>query len=153
MTWATESDLRLRYGDEFVDKLGTRRRLDSGLNDYIADQSPSHISAVINAALQDAKDFLLFKLSCAYKVSASLIDGTQNFPLITQWHIRVTIDTLKAGGDCWSCACLEDLEKFLTCGTGICSDEGECLESLKTFVSVSPAKFPCECGGRCSCCK
>ena len=152
MTWATIQDLYTRFGDEFVDKLAVRRTWNASLQDYVGNESREHLDLIIQTALDDAKSLLKQKLSCAYQ-NISILDE-QTFSCIKQWHIKLTIDVLKVGGDCTSCKC-EGLDDFLKCGS-ICSDDGNCLVSKSTFFSVSEAHFPCEscgCGeSRCSCC-
>ena len=150
-TWATPEDLYERFGDEFVDKLAIRRKWNSEIEDYVADESDEGKLAVIELALEDAKQLLLQKLSCLYGELTLLEDDTYAFTSILQWHIKLTIETLKIGGDCYACACIGDLDKFLGCGT-ICTPDGVCLPGLNTFISASVAHFKCECHGRCGCC-
>lgn len=148
-SWASISDIYDRYGDEFVDKLSIRRKYDTEVQSYVADETKEGLFKVQMLALCDAKDLILEKLSCKFS-SLELLD-TNNFPSIKQWHIRLTVETLKAGGDCRACACIEDLNKFVDCNS-ICDDTGVCLKSKKTFISASTPVFKCECKGGCRCC-
>lgn len=144
-SWATIDDLYDRYGDEYVDKLAIRRRRTAG-GDYVADQSDEAITRVLILALSDAKDHLQFKLNGRFS-NANQINSV-SFPIIKAWHIRLTIATLLNGGDCQGCTCL-GLDEFLQ--GEICSPEGICLSSSKTFFSFSEAKFSCECVSSCCC--
>lgn len=148
-TWATEEDLYTRYGDEFVDKLAIRRNWDEDEQQYVADESDEAKAAVIALALCDAQNLIIQKLSCLY--SNTDILNTELFGALKQWHIRLTIETLKNGGDCMGCACNVDLDRYIGCGN-ICSDEGNCLVSTKTFFSVTEAHFQCECNCSGGCC-
>ena len=146
-TWADVGDLRERFGDEYIDKLATRRNFDSARGEYLSDETSTNRLRVITLALCDARELILRKLSCLYK-NLYVLDK-HFFHGIKQWHIKLAIETLKAGGDCSSCGCIADLDKYLECGR-ICADDGTCLESLKTFISVTSQKFPCEDEG-CGC--
>lgn len=149
-TWASVTDLYDRYGDEFVDKLATRRIYDPDTGTYVADESEEGRLRVLSLALCDAKQLLRRKLSCYYSNTNLLDDNI--FYGIKIWHIKLTIETLKAGGDCLSCACLPDIDKYIECGS-ICTEDGICLTSEKTFISASTAIFCCEMKGRgCGCC-
>lgn len=147
-SWATIDDLYLRYGDEYIDKQATRNKYDAATKAYIADESREGRFLVVSVALCDAKELILRKLMCRF-ANTELLD-TLVFPAIKQWHIKLTIETLKAGGDCSGCACVAEIDQFLDCGK-VCSESGTCLPSNKTFFSISKAKFPCE-GGGCGCC-
>lgn len=141
-TWATVEDLYERFGDEYVDKLATRRVWDVDSEQYVADESTEGRLRVLNLALCDAREFLKGKLACCFQ-SIQLLDE-KPFPSIKQWHIKLTIEALKVGGDCFSCKdCITSFDEFCKCST-ICSDDGECLVSKNTFISVSEAKFCCE---------
>lgn len=148
--WAVGADLYSRFGDEFVDKLAIRRKWNNVLNDYVADESQVGKDAVIALALDDAKAMILQKLSCYYSDLTSL--DTLNYPAIKQWHILLTIETLKRGGQCYGCECIAPMEEYFKCGS-VCSDNGVCLVSKKTFISATEAEFCCEvCDeGCCSC--
>lgn len=150
-SWATVEDLYARYGDEFMDKLGTRRLWDPDLETYVADESEAGRTAVIKLALDDAQAFLLYKIAC--KFSGSEILSTQLFNIIRSWHAKLTIETLKIGGDCTACAeCNTAFDSFLECGK-ICTSDGLiCLASSKTFISASVYVSECECMGGCRCC-
>lgn len=148
MTWAVIQDLYARYGQEYVNKLGIRRNKNEEAGRYVASESQEEIDAVLNIALEDAKQLVLQKLSCIY--SDYLKVNSLNFPYVKQWHIRLTIEILKVGGDCTQCDC-EKFDEFLKCNK-ICTDDGICLVSNKSFISASKAVFECECHGRCSCC-
>lgn len=147
-TWAMPDDLIARYGQEFMDKLSTRRKFDVELEQYVADESTEGRSTVLTNALCDSKNYIFAKIQCKYK-NSDLVN-TLNFPSIKHWHIKLTIEALKVGGDCSECACVSDLEKFLDCSP-ICSEDGQCLLSNKTFISATEAEFRCECFGRCRC--
>lgn len=149
-SWATIQDLYDRFGEEYVDKLAVRRNWDAELKMYVADETEAGKFKVLCLALQDAKNLLIRKLQCQYTDIAAL--STSVFPAIKQLHIQLTIETLKNGGDCSSCACNTDIDKYIDCGT-ICNDAGECLVSNKSFISASEAHFHCECKGHCGCCK
>lgn len=148
MSWATSEDLYERYGDEFINKLAIRRIWNPLIEDYIADETPQGISAVIELALSDAKIFLLQKISCKFG-NVDLIN-TLEFSAILLWHIRLTIDTLKVGGSCFKCT--ECIQEFDMC-TSFCSDDGICLPKKGVLISVSEAEFCCEkCIGSSCCC-
>lgn len=150
-SWATVNDLYDRFGDEYMDKISTRNNYNSTLGRYVADESVDNRFKVISLALCDAKELIIRKLQCAFSDVTPLNDLV--FPAIKQWHIKITIETLKIGGDCSACACNEDLDKFIACGV-VCTSDGVCLSANSTFISATCAKFPCEngCGGGCGCC-
>lgn len=148
-TWATVDDLNVRYGGEYIDKISTRVNWDPNVKAYVASTDPESRLKVLSYALCDAKEMIIKKLKCKY--SNVDILSSSYFPALKQWHIRLTIETLKIGGDCTSCECNADLDKYIDCGS-ICNDEGVCLISNKTFIEVSKAHFPCECLGSCKCC-
>lgn len=141
-TWATIEDLYQRFGDEYVDKLAIRRVWDSTLEQYVADESPEGKEMVLELALCDAKQYLKQKIGCCYG-SVELLDQYV-FLSIKSWHIKLTIETLKVGGDCYSCTeCNKSFDDFCGCNS-ICSQDGVCLPSKKTFIEVSESCFPCE---------
>lgn len=140
-TWATPQDLYIRYGDEFIDKLGIRRVWDTYLHDYVADESYSGIQTILETALRDAEAVLRHKISCCFG-KVSLLD-THTFSAIKQWHIKLTIATLRKGGDCYSCAECAEFDAFCACKT-ICSDDGICLPWKQSGISVSEETFDCE---------
>lgn len=145
-SWAEIEDLYIRYGEEFVDKLAIRNVWDEDVQSYVADESDENKELVLQTALDDAKALIQNKLACLYQ--DYILVETLEFESIKQWHIRLTIETLKIGGDCTSCACIGDLDKFL-CGA-ICTEDGVCLVGLSTAFSVSEAFFCCELGcGKC----
>lgn len=148
-TWATVEDLYARFGDEYVDKLAIRRVWDVDSQMYVADESTEGKLRVISLALADAKALLKRKLQCLYS-NVDYLD-TYVFSAIKQWHIKLTIETLKMGGDCSACACNTDIDSYFACGS-ICSDDGMCLSSKKTFITVSEAVFCCERNCGCGCC-
>lgn len=148
-TWATEEDLYSRYGDEFIDKLAIRRNWDEDEQQYVADESDEAKEAVIALALCDAQNLIIQKLSCLY--SNVDILNEYLFGALKQWHIRLTIETLKNNGDCMGCSCVVDLDKYIACGS-ICSDEGVCLSSSSTFLEATEAHFKCECNCSGGCC-
>lgn len=149
-TWATIDDLYERFGDEFIDKLAIRRVWDETLEQYVADESQQAKNTVIHYALCDAKAIIKQKLSCLF-VSVNLLD-TKIFPAIKIWHMKMTIEILKVGGDCLACTeCNAKLDEWLKCNT-VCSEDGDCLISKQTFIEVSESKFPCECEDK-GCCK
>jgi len=148
-TWATVDDLYSRFGDEYVDKLAIRRIFDVDLDSYVADESSEGKLRVITLALCDSKELIKRKISCLY--SNYLILDDYIFPGIKQWHIKMTIETLKIGGDCMACECNTSLDEYLKCGS-ICTEDGVCLSKNTTFIEVSESKFCCERLGRCKCC-
>lgn len=149
-SWATIEDLYARYGDEFMDKISTRRVWDEDLGTYVADESEANRHAVIQLALDDAEALLKYKIGCKYG-NVVWLDDTE-FKIIKAWHIKLTIEALKIGGDCMACTeCNTQFDSFLDCGS-ICDSDGVCLPSNKTFISASVAKYPCECKGSCGCC-
>lgn len=150
-SWATVADLNARFGNEFMDKISTRRKWNAGMQSYVADESDGARTAVIQLALDDAKAFLLYKISC--KFSNTDLIATTDFNIIKAWHIKLTIETLKIGGDCTACTeCNAAFDSFLQCGN-ICDANGVCLSSNGTFISVTKAIFCCELQGRgCGCC-
>lgn len=150
-SWATVEDLYARYGDEFMDKLGTRRIWDEGLETYVADETDASRRAVIQLALDDAQSYLLYKIAC--KFIGSSILSTELFNIIKSWHVKLAVETLKIGGDCTACTeCNTGFDAFLACGS-ICNMDGSvCLTSSKTFISASEYVSDCECLGRCGCC-
>lgn len=147
-TWANVHDLYDRYGQEFVDKLAIRNNWNEEFKAYVASEDEVSKMRVLTLAICDAKELIKRKIQCKYK-NISLLDE-KLFYGIKQWHIKLTIDTLKLGGDCMSCDCTE-LDKFLDCNS-ICSTDGVCLPSKGTFLTASVAHFECECLGRCKCC-
>lgn len=147
-SWATKEDLYARYGQEFMAKIALRRNWDEELNTWIASEGVHDIGSVINLALEDAKTLILQRISCFFSNYQKVING--NFPAVKVWHIRTTIDVLKANGDCASCDC-KDLDNFLKCNS-LCDENGICLNKKSTFISASVAKFDCECNGSCRCC-
>lgn len=149
-SWANIDDLYNRFGEEFVDKLSIRRVYDTDVQSYVADETKEGFFKVQSLALCDAKALILEKLSCKYTGLKQL--DTVSFPAIKQWHIKLTIETLKIGGDCRACACVEDIVKFTECGS-LCNEDGICLPSKKTFISVTRDPFLCECrsSGCCGC--
>lgn len=144
-TWATIEDLYRRFGDEYVDKLAVRRVFDESVQSYVADESQEGKEMVLELALCDAKNFLKQKIACCYE-NVSLLDEYV-FTAVKNYHIKLTIDTLKAGGDCYACTeCIKSFDDFCSCNS-LCSTDGTCLSSKKTFLSVSDSEFPCEgCG-------
>lgn len=148
-SWATVDDLYERYGEEAIDKLATRSNYDSTLKSYVADESTEGRLRVISLALCDSMELIRRKISCKFS-NVSLLDS-KTFLAVKQWHIKLTIETLKKGGDCSGCECIEDLDAYLDCAR-ICDEQGTCLPSLKTFFSISEASFRCECRGLCKCC-
>ena len=149
MTWATKEDLISRAGDEFVFKLALRRNFDCETESFVASENKKSVDKVIQLALDDAKSLILHKLSC--KFANHLTVNDLNFPTIKIWHMKMTVDVLKANGDCTACDCAK-LDEFISCDT-ICSDNGVCLIGNKSFIDVSTPSFPCEaCKGKCECC-
>lgn len=141
-TWATIEDLYQRFGDEYVDKLAIRRVFDQDLDSYVADESDEGKEMVIALALCDAKNYLKQKIGCCYEEVTLLDDHV--FPAVKNFHIKLTLDTLKVGGDCYACAeCIKSFDDFCSCNS-LCSTDGICLSSKKTFVTVSCPEFPCE---------
>lgn len=150
-SWATIRDLYDRYGEEYVDKLAIRRNWNETAGSYVSDESREGKFRVICLALEDSKALIRRKLLCKYTSIEGL--DSANFLGIKQWHIKLTIETLKIGGDCTSCECNADLDKFIDCNS-ICTEDGVCLTSNKTFMVATVAHYPCEgCGDGCSCCR
>lgn len=147
-SWATKEDLYARFGQEFVTKLAIRRNWDNESKIWVASEDPIDIGAILNLALEDAKNLILHRLSCFFSNYQSVNESS--FSALKFWHIKTTIDVLKANGDCTSCKC-EDLDEFLKCNN-LCDDDGFCLTKNTTFISATVAKFECECIGGCSCC-
>lgn len=149
-SWATIEELYTRFGDEFVDKISTRRVWDCSLDSYVADESKTARRAVVQLALDDAKAFLKYKMACKFS-NVDLLE-TDQFSIVKSWHIKLTIETLKIGGDCTACTeCNAAFDSFLDCGK-ICNSIGVCLSSSKTFLVATEAVFDCECGSNCKCC-
>lgn len=148
-TWASPRDLYDRFGDEFMDKISTRMNYSQTLKMYVADEKPESRLKVIQLALDDAKELIVRKLSC--KFQDVILLNTHYFSSIKSWHIKLTIETLKIGGDCTACECNADLDKFIDCNT-ICTEDGICLPSASSFFLVSQAKSECECQDKCGCC-
>ena len=148
-TWAIIEDLYDRYGDEYVDKLAVRTVWDSDSQRYVADETLEGKTKVINIALCDAKQLLKQKLSCKFS-NVNILDD-HLFYSLKQWHIELTIQTLRRGGDCMGCECVSQIDQYIACGS-ICSEDGLCLSSNQTFFSVSEAHFKCEGCGCGSCC-
>lgn len=148
-TWASVQDLYDRYGEEYIDKKCIRNKYNVLLQEYVADETQASILKVLELALCDAKNLLLAKLSCIYG-NTNLLD-LYAFGAIKTWHMKITIATLDAGGDCSSCSEALDLKNFVECGN-MCTDDGICLTKNSTFFSVSEPSWPCECLGSCGCC-
>lgn len=148
MSWATSSDIYARYGEEYVNKLCIRRNWDEEAQQYVASESDEAKAEILNLALEDAKNLILQKLSCNFTNFSQV--NSLDFPSILLWHIRMTIEVLKVGGDCTKCSC-EEFDNFIKCNE-VCTADGVCLIKKNSFISGSVAKFECECHGRCSCC-
>lgn len=140
MTWAIIQDLYDRYGNEYVNKLGIRNNYNQEAGQYVASEDQESIDRVLNTALEDAKHLIINKLSCLYSDYAKV--NSLEFPSIKIWHIRMTIEVLKVGGDCTQCDC-EDLSNFLKCNK-VCTDDGICLTNSESFFSISKYKSDCE---------
>lgn len=159
MTWATKEDLVLRYGEEFVDKLARRRDWDEDAEMYVEDNSDERVNEVIEAALEDAKNWLTWKISCCFPIKAfnDLIISGQSFSFVKRFHIKMTIIMLKDGGDCAECKeCQDEFSKFCECSK-LCTDEGECIvsKSKSRFAveKTSPSCWPKNiCCGQETCC-
>lgn len=156
--WAVKQDLVTRYGQEYIDKITTRNKFDDVNNMYYADQTEVSRDEVLNAALSDAKAKLLFHLSCCYNITeiGLLIDSGEEFSLIKNYHIKLTISMLKAQGDCKDCdACLNEFKDLCDCGQ-IISDNGVKPKvaskiSVTEYESCIPYGNCCHCG-KVSCC-
>lgn len=142
-SWANINDLYDRYGEEFVDKLSIRRNWDSTISEYIADESKESKTRVQTLALCDSRDIIISKLRNRYS-NIHLLDN-DSFHGIKHWHIKLTIELLKQGGDCKDCK--NELDKFLD-ENKICSEK-ECLKKITTFISATKAVFKCEPRGGC----
>lgn len=141
-TWASADDLYARFGDEYVDKLSIRRIWDNTIEQYVADESFEGREKVLNLALCDAKTLLKQKISKCFD-GVDLLDENI-FPAIKQWHIKLSIETLKVGGDCFACVdCNKSFDEFCE-KSSICTDDGICLTAKNTFISVSTPDFVCD---------
>jgi hypothetical protein len=149
--WATKNDLIVRYGQEFVDKLLIRNYYDKELGSYVVNNSCEAKDLVLCAGLEDAKAWLLYKLSCFYNVSEliNFENNGINFGMIKSYHIKLTILFLKHGGDCEDCdECKSQFESYCKSGQ-ICSDDGaNCLSRISTvsvteYESCLPSKICC----------
>lgn len=138
-SWATINDLYDRFGEEYVDKISIRRNYDPDLENYVADESKEGKTKVQLLALCDAMELLKSKLRNRYRGLAKL--DTMYFYAVKQWHIKLTIQALKNGGDCASCECVAEICEEMK--NPICNDT-TCLEGTKTFISASVAKFDCD---------
>lgn len=140
MSWATKEDLCKRFGQEFVDKLARRRDYDRASETYVEDDSCTRMNEVIDLALQDAKDWMMWKISCCFPIKTfnELILAGETFSFIKRAHIKMTIAILKEGGDCPACEeCKDDFSSFCACKK-LCSDNGECI------IAISKSKFAIE---------
>lgn len=140
MTWAVKTDLVKRYGGEFVDKLARRRDYDPDTETYVEDNSDERINEVVDLALEDAKNWLSWKISCCFNIKAfnDLVNSGKSFSFIKKMHIKMTIAILKEGGDCVACIeCQDEFSKFCDCGQ-LCTDDGECI------IAKSKSKFAVE---------
>lgn len=147
-SWAILDDFYSRFGEEFINKLGIRRNWDATLGQYVASEDETDVQAVLELAIADAKELLKQRLRCKFKDLTSLENYL--FSPIKQWHMKLTIEILKVGGDCLSCDCTK-VDEWIKCNN-VCSDDGSvCLSSNATFFEVSPAKFKCECEVSCKC--
>ena len=138
-SWATVCDLYDRYGEEFVDKLSTRRVWDEEAGGYVADETKEGRHRVQLLALDDARSVLQEKIHSRF-VGVSRLDNEEFFG-VKQWHIKLTIEALKKGGDCRGCDCLADIDKFV--GGKVCSNSG-CLKLRSTFLTVYSDRLKCE---------
>lgn len=157
MNWATEEDLILRYGEEFIDKLSLRNDFNETAEAYVANEDPARMQSVVQAALDDAKNWLLWKISCCFNLSDFNSLGDVSF--IKKFHIKMTIIMLKDGGDCQECKeCQDEFADFCNCGR-ICDNLGVCISSTsKSKFAVQdmgksclPTNFCCSCGDKCCC--
>lgn len=165
-TWIDKQGLYLRYGQEFIDKLAIRRDFDCEANDgdggYIANETRKRLDCIINVAIEDAKEWILWKISSCYSIVEfnKFLDEEKDFSFIKRFHIKLTITMLKFGGDCKECDdCKEELSEI--CSTKeICTDDGICIPSKKKSVfaveSTAPSCLPtsvcCGCDShRCAC--
>lgn len=152
-TWATKDDLVLRYGEETINKLSTRRNWDSDSSSYISDVNPESRNAVVEAALEDAKQELLMKIGCCYDIKAFLrLEAVSSFSFIRSYHIKLTILMLKNGaGDCAACKeCTDEFEKFCDCNK-LCADNGECLVPEAYGSAFAVQEMPKSCLPKCIC--
>lgn len=148
-TWATKEDLVLRYGQEYVEKLAIRRDWNEDAEAYVADESPERIDQVINAALQDAKDWLLWKISCCFNIVD--FNALAEVSFVKRFHIKLTIIMLKDGGDCQECKeCQDEFSDFCSCGS-ICDINGNCI-SKPTIGLIAVEKMPRSCLPQNYCC-
>ncbi len=157
-TWATKADLILRYGQDVIEKMALRRDFNEEADDYVANETPERIDQVIETALQDAKDWILWKISCCFSLSEFLNLGDVNY--IKRFHIKLTIAMLKDGGECKDCDdCKEEFSEFCSCGQ-ICDVNGKCITKSKMSLiavekiekSCLPENYCCACRNyRCNC--
>ena len=150
-TWANIDDFYSRFGEELVNKLGIRRNWDSTLQQYVASEDESEVEAVINIAIADAKALVQQRLRCKFGNLVSL--DTNLFTPIKQWHMKMTIEVLKVGGDCMNCDCTKIDDWISKCDNVCADDDTVCLSSNSCFISATEYHSPCECHGACGCCK
>lgn len=145
-TWATKADLVLRYGQEYIEKAALRRDFNEDADDYVADESCDRINEVICAALEDAKEWLLWKISCSFNLAD--FNNLDDINYIKIFHMRLTIAMLKEGGDCEKCQ--KEFSEFCACGQ-ICDINGKCITKTKISL-IAVEQMPKSCLPQNVCC-
>lgn len=154
-TWTTKAGLYTRYGQEFIDKLARRRDFDPDAGEhgaYVENENCERVNQVICTAIEDAKTWILWKLSCCFDIKEfnRLLEEGDEFSFIQTFHSKLSITFLKSGGDCQECdECKEEISMVCSCKQ-ICSDNGICLPSTKrSRFSVEPTPASCWPENRC----
>ena len=142
MTWAKRSLLEDRVGSERVLKLATRRVWNESLSTYVDDSSDEVTNKSIDQALESAKSWILFTVSCCYdsdRLLKNINDGAI-YPMLLEYHLRLTSDFLKWGGDCSECDSLKkEFTDLCKCGS-LMDSEGNSLKR-KTKFAVTDNKL------------
>jgi len=165
-TWVDRQGLYNRYGQEYIEKLARRRDFDPSANGgsggYVENTSSTRVNEIINIAIEDAKTWMLWKISCCFNIQDFnlLLADNKEFSFLQRFHIKLTIILLKHGGDCAQCdECKAEISEVCSCSE-ICTDDGICIPSRKrskfsvekTEPSCLPTKVCCgSCSNRCSC--
>jgi hypothetical protein len=164
-TWVDRQGLYARFGEEFIQKLARRRDFDCDANDgdggYTENETKKRVECVIDLAISDAKEWMLWKISCNFPINEfnALLNQDKDFSFLKSHHIKLTIAMLKTGGDCTECeACQKEIGDILC--DQICTDDGICIPSRKrskflvekTSPSCLPTNLCCGCGSEGCCC-
>ncbi len=165
-TWVDREGLEKRYGGEFVAQLARRRdwdpTADGGEGAYVENETPERVEEIIELAISDAKEWILWKLSCCYPIKdiQNLLDEGKHFSSILRYHIKLTITMLKFGGDCSDCdSCKAEISELCNCSE-LCTDDGICIKSKNRSVfaveDTGPSCMPkspcCSCNNLECCC-